>query len=315
MTNNTTITCVEARTREIQRASWISIVGNALLAVSKISIGMIAGSLAVVGDGIDSSTDVVISFVTLFTARIMMQPPDKNHPYGHGRAETIATKVLSFIICFAGLQLIFSAFHRITEGQALEVPTMLALYITGISIIGKSILAYFQFKMGKSCNSAMLIANGKNMRNDILISSSVLFSVYLTRLANNPYIDLTVALLLGGWIIKSGVGIFLETKTELMDGMDDTTVYNEIFKAVEAVPGAANPHRARVRKIANNMIVDIDIEVDGSMTVVEAHEIAKSVEAAIKTRLPNVYDVIIHIEPRGNVEANERYGLTKDDIE
>jgi len=307
-------TPVDTRTHAIITASWVSIVGNAFLACTKIVAGFISGSFAVIGDGIDSTTDVLVSVVTLVAAKIIAQPPDKNHPYGHGRAETIATKVLSFIIFFAGVQLILSAVHKITSKEPLVIPTTLALFVTLASIIGKLLLAWYQFRIGKRHSSSMLNANAKNMRNDILISSSVLVGVVMTRVTGTPYIDLTVAIVLGLWIMKSAVGIFLETKNELMDGLDDTAVYDTIFDAVSDVPGASNPHRARVRKMANSLVVDIDIEVDGMMTVIHAHEIAKSVEHAIKNCLPDVYDVIVHIEPKGNVEPNERYGLSEKNI-
>lgn len=314
MTGMHTITPSDKRTDAIIFASWVSIIGNALLAIAKLTVGVISGSFAVVGDGIDSSTDVLISFVTLAAAKIIAQPPDKNHPYGHGRAEAIATKVLSFIIFFAGVQLILSAIHRVTSNEPLVVPTALALYVTAASILGKMLLSWYQFRIGKRQASSMLIANAKNMRNDILISLSVLLGVIMTRATGTPYIDLTVAIALGLWIIKSAIGIFMETKTELMDGMDDTAVYDSLFAAVGLVPGVINPHRVRVRKIANSLIVDIDIEVDGSMTVFKAHEIAKNVEAAIKDALPDVYDVVVHIEPKGNIEPNERFGLSEKNI-
>lgn len=309
-----TINPADKRIQAIVIASWISIIGNALLATAKLTAGLISGSFAVVGDGIDSATDVLISFVTLAAAKIIAQPPDKNHPYGHGRAEAIATKVLSFIIFFAGVQLILSAVHRVTSNEPLVIPTALALYVTATSIVGKLMLSWYQFRIGKRHASSMLTANAKNMRNDILISISVLLGVIMTRATGTPYIDLTVAIALGLWIMKSAIGIFMETKTELMDGMDDTSVYNAIFEAVSKIPGISNPHRVRVRKIAQSLIVDIDIEVDGAMTVLHAHEIAKKVEMNIKETIPEVYDVIVHIEPKGNVEPNERFGLSEKNI-
>ena len=112
------------RIQQIRLASMIGIIGNLILAILKIAAGLISGSLAVIGDGIDTTTDVVTSFVTLITARIISKPPDAEHPYGHGRAETIATKILSFIIFFAGAQLAWSTALRLISRETVGVPTL-----------------------------------------------------------------------------------------------------------------------------------------------------------------------------------------------
>ena len=105
--------------------------------------------------------------------------------------------------------------------------------------------------------------------------------------------------------------IFLEANTELMDGTSDRGPYQELFAAIEGVPEAGNPHRVRLRKIGSMLVVDLDIEVDPEMSVKKAHDIAVSVEKAIKQSLPDVYDIIVHIEPKGNVE-DEKFGLTSE---
>ena len=103
----------------------------------------------------------------------------------------------------------------------------------------------------------------------------------------------------------------LETNTELMEGYKDRDTYQRIFKAVDSVPGAAHPHRTRVRTIGSMQVVDLDIEVDGKLTVTQAHEIAQQTEKAIKGAVGNVYDVLVHVEPLGNVENRERYGVSR----
>ena len=101
---------------------------------------------------------------------------------------------------------------------------------------------------------------------------------------------------------------------ELMDGMKDTDMYFKVFKEVDKVKGAHNPHRIRIRKLADVHLIAMDIEVDGSYTVSQAHDIAMEVEARLKENLPNVYDVLIHVEPYGNIEKNEVYGISKANI-
>lgn len=282
-----------------------------MLAVAKIVVGFLAGSLAVVGDGIDSSTDVVISIVALAASNIISKPSDKEHPYGHARAETTATTILAFFIFFAGAQLFLSTIHTLREGAAREIPGAFAIWVTLGSIIGKLLLAWSQESAGKKTGSTMLQANAKNMRNDVVISVSVLVGLALAHILRAPIADSIVALFVGAWVMKSAVGIFSEANDEIMDGKADPALYRAIFDAVRTVPGAGNPHRARVRKLASLYDIDLDIEIDGRITVQEAHEIAQAVEGAIKQRIFGVYDIVVHVEPAGGGEHEEQYGLNE----
>ncbi len=300
-----------ARTQQIVRASWIGIFGNGLLAVLKIVIGFAGNSMAVLSDGIDSSTDIVTSAITLFTGKIISKPPDIEHPYGHARAETIATKLLSFVIFFAGAQLALSTIHRLIERQSIEFPSPVTVYVTLFSIAAKAFLALYKFRVGRKIGSAMLIADAKNMRNDIVISSAVLVGLIFTFVFRLPVFDPVTALLVSAWIMRVAFGIFIETNAELMEGHEDHELYRKIFLAVEEVPEAFHPHRTRVRKIGSMYIVDLDIEVDERLTVGDAHIIAQKIEEIIAARIENVYDVLVHVEPIGNIEQRERYGVSR----
>lgn len=302
------------RERQIKKVSWISIAGNALLSVLKIVIGIISGSLAVLADGIDSATDIVASVVTLVAAKIMSKPPDMRFPYGYVKADTIATKVLSFIIFFAGAQLAISTIQDIIDGNIREIPGLVAMYVTLLSIAGKIALAIYQRRMGKLLKSPMLLANGRNMQNDILISVSVFAGLLFTHVFNYPLIDPIIALLVSFWIMYTAFRIFMESNTELMDGVDDPEKYKQIFDAVNEVEGAQNPHRARIRKMGNYYLVAIDIEVDGDTSVNQAHKIAHEVEKNIKHKISDVYDILVHIEPLGVTHETEKFGVSERDI-
>jgi len=303
----------KGRNQSIKKASWIGIIGNSILAVAKIVVGFISGSLAVIGDGIDTATDILTYMITLVAARIMNKPPNYKYPYGYNRAEAVATKALSFVIFFAGAQLFLSTLLRLIKNEPHTIPTLLAIYITIISILSKAGLAFYQFKIGRKIQSNMLIANAKNMRNDILISSSVLVGLIFTQLLNLPILDLITALAVSVWIMKAGFEIFIESSRELMDGTDNPDLYYKIFDAVEEV-GAVNPHRVRIRKHSNLYTVALDIEINGKLSIEEGHRIAKEVEINIKERVENIYDVMVHVEPKGNVEK-EKFGLSRDNID
>ncbi len=299
------------RQKEIQTASIVGIIGNGILSITKIGAGIIGGSYALISDGIDSATDIITSLVTLFASRIIDRPPDEKHPYGHGRAETLATKVLSFIIFFAGAQLAFSAVRNFVSGTKRSIPNPIVIYFVLFSIGGKLFLAFYKYRVGKRVKSSMLIADAKNMVNDVVISVSVLTGLVVTFILKMPILDTVTAFLISFWIMKTALGIFMETNVELMDGLEDKSIYRDVFNAACSVEGVRNPHKTRIRKINTKYVVDMEIEVDGSLTVKEGHEKATEVKKCIQNQIDNVYDVIIHVEPIGNEESSETYGLSK----
>jgi len=306
---------MKTRGSKIKTASWVGIYGNAILSIAKISVGIIAGSLAVVADGIDSASDILTSIITLITAYFITKPPDIKHPYGYQRADTIATKALSFIIFFAGAQLAISTVMNLIEGEIREIPSVIAIYVTLVSIVGKLLLAVYQFKMGKITESQMLIANGKNMQNDVIISISVLLGLTFTFVFKLPVLDTITALVVSIWIMYVAFKIFMQTNIELMDGIEDTSIYKDVFKAVEQVKNVHNPHKVRIRKLSNNYIIELDIEIDGSKNLNEAHKIGHEVEKNIRKNIKNVYEVLIHTEPRGNIDKDEKFGISNKNID
>jgi len=295
----------------IYKASIIAIGGNAALAIVKVVIGFISDSLAVVGDGLDTTGDILSSIITLYAARIILTPPNKKHPFGYHKADAIASKVLSFIVMFAGLQLLITTSKDLLFQTEKLMPSMLAVYVTVASIIGKLALTVLLFRMGKKANSSMIVANAKNMQGDIVISASVLIGLIFSFVLNLPILDTIVAFLVSLWIIWVGIGIFKETTPELMDGVTDTGVYEKVFEAVKLVEGAYRPHRTRIRKLGNMYIIGLDIEVDASLTVLEAHNIAMAVEKNIKNNIENIYDIVVHIEPLGSHHEDESFGVSE----
>lgn len=302
------------RQQRIVRASWIGIGVNTALAIAKIVGGLVFASVAVIGDGIDSANDVGTYFITLIAARIMLRPPDPKFPYGYNRAEAIATKLLSFFIFFVGAQLVLNSTVDLWNGNQNHIPEFGAIVVTVISIFTKLGLAYWQMKEGKAINSKMLIANAHNMRSDIALSVGVLIGVFCSYFLKQDWLDHAVGILVGLWILKVAFDLFKETSLELMDSIDDTEVYSKIIRAVQQVEGAENPHRLRVRRLSNLLMIDLDIEVESQLTMQETHDIGVKVESSIKQTVDNVYDIMIHFEPLGNIEQNEPYGVHHQDI-
>jgi len=299
--------------KTIRLAAIIAIVGNGALASMKIIVGLVSNSGALVGAGIDSSTDVFISIITLAIVRIMSKPADAEHPWGHGRVEAVATVMLAFVIFFAGAQLIFSSAANIF-GETNFAPSALAIVVSIVSIICKLALALSQDFLGKRADSAMIRANAKNMASDVLVSAGVLIGLVISTITGTLITDSIIAILIGLWIIRTAVSIFLEANHELMDGISNMEKYRFVIDAVNAVEGASKPHRLRMRRLSGFWDIDIDIEVDPNLTVAQAHVIASKVEEEIKQRLENVFDIVIHVEPEGDSTPNEAFGLSEDEI-
>lgn len=303
---------MEQREGLIIRASWVSTIGNAVLSASKIFAGLWAGSLAVLGDGIDSATDVVISLVMLLTARIMNRPPSRKYVYGYAKAEGIATKILSLVIFYTGIRMLITSGRGLLSDGVREMPGALTIWVTVFSIVGKLLLALYQYRAGRKAGSSMLTANAANMRNDVLISCGVLLGLVFTFILRMPVLDAVAGLVISLFVLRSAIMIFMDSSVELMDGVTDEQVYNRIFEAVGRVSGAGNPHRVRSRQVGGMYIISLDIEADGSISLDEAHAIANRVEDSIRGTVDNVYDIVVHVEPVGACHSGEKFGIAPD---
>jgi len=305
---------MDDRSKIIIRASWVGVAGNTFLSVLKIVIGLLSGSLAVLADGIDSASDIVTSLITLFTARILSRPPDTKYPYGYLKADTIATKALAFIILFAGAQLAITTINGWISGHEKELPGYMAIYVTVFSIFGKLFLSVHQLRKGKETGSEMLKANAKNMQNDVIISAAVLLGLIFTFVFKMPVLDSMTALLVSIWILRVGFQIFMQTNRDLMDGSSDPALYEKIFSLIEQVEGATNPHRLRVRKIGYEIMIALDVQVEGDLSTRQSHDIACRIEAKLKSEIDHIFDISIHIEPAGIHHLEKKYGVDRSDL-
>ena len=133
--------------------------------------------------------------------------------------------------------------------------------------------------------------------------------------ADLPVIDTIMAVGVGLWILKNGISLFMDSNDELMEGPGDPRLYKRVFEILKDVKGITNPHRVRIRKINNMYVVDLDIEVNGRLSVREGHALAVKAEEALRANIENLYDVLVHVEPGGNYEGDECYGLTEESLD
>jgi len=293
--------------------SWMGIIINTALAFLKLVISFITGSMAILADGIDTTTDIITSILTLIASKISSKPADESHPFGHERAETIVTKVLSLVIIYAGFQVLTGIQSIINHNFLIHRP-YLVLWISLISIVTKYFLYKYKFSVGNKIRNSSLVADALNMKNDILTSLSVFIGIIFYLTLNIMWVDSLVAIIVSVFIFRVGIKMFLETSDEFMGSSKELgEIYYNTLEAVEKIGKAYNPHKIRVRKAGYVYFVELHIEVDEEMTIKEANEIASQVERELKKINPYIKDVIIHVEPLGNIEEEE-FGFDKNSI-
>ncbi|AMW32118.1 cation diffusion facilitator family transporter [Fervidobacterium changbaicum] len=299
--------------KAIKKVALIAVFTNILLAVLKVSIGLIFKSMAVLADGIDTSTDILTSSTMLVATLISRRPPDKGHPYGHHKAENIGAKIISFVIFYAGVSLLIESAKRLITGEYEVLMGILPLLAAILSVGGKTFLFLIEYTTGKKYKSNSMVAEAKNMRNDIIMSSLVFVGVALNKIGL-AWMDPLVGIVMSGIIIKVAWEVFEENAHDLMDGLrkEEMWIYEKVFEACQKC-GAHNPHKVRVRKVGGKFDIDMDIEVDGKMNVKDAHEITKCIKKHL-CETKEIYDVVIHVEPEENDE-HEPFGLTKESFE
>ncbi|SHH33249.1 cation diffusion facilitator family transporter [Thermosipho atlanticus] len=296
--------------KSVKKVTIIAVLTNSTLAFLKVFTGLMFNSMAVLADGIDSSTDIFTSLVVFFATRFSSKPPDKLHPYGHQKVENIAAKIISFVIFYAGISLLTESFKRLITGNYQTILGIIPILVTIISMAGKFILFIMEYKIGKKYQRQSLIAEALNMRNDILLSTLVFFGVFLNKIGLS-WADPVVGMIMSIIILKVSFEIFSENFYSLMDGIHpkEEWLYDMVFENCKKCDGVYNPHKVRIRKIGNKYDIDLDIEVDPNLTVKQAHEITKCLRSKIIDSLGDeLYDVVIHVEPLLNDEI-EPYGL------
>lgn len=279
------------------RVAFASMVVSAGLAVTKIVIGLLAGSTSVVADGVESAGDVGASLVVLFGLLVAAKPPDANHPYGHGRLEILTGLIVGIILAVAGVVIIMRSLDRAQEVH--EPPAAYAVWPLLASILVKSALAGLKFRHGRRLRSSALVADGYNDLVDVVSGSVALAAVALTLydpgrfLAADHYGGAAVGLI----VIFTGLRVVRTTTLQLMDTMPDPHRMEEIRRVALSVPGVLGVEKCFARKTGFQYHVDLHLEVDPQMTVRASHEIATEVRFRIRDRLEWVADVLVHVEP------------------
>jgi cation diffusion facilitator family transporter len=280
-----------------QRVAAGGMLVSATLAVLKISAGIAGHSSAVVADGLESTSDIFASGFVLLGLTLAAKPPDRNHPYGHGRVEILVGLLIGLGLAAGGVGISYGALRRFGR---LWAP--LAAYVVwplAVSAAAKTGLAFTKFRIGRSLGSAALTADAWNDAVDVL-SALVAFVAVALALADparfvntDRYGGFAVGLI----VVFTGVRVSYGAGMQLMDTMPDDRLIREIRLAAEAVPGVRGVEKCYARKTGLHYHVDLHIEVDPEMSVRQSHELAREVRLHVRETLNWVADVLVHVEP------------------
>jgi cation diffusion facilitator family transporter len=282
-----------------QRVALASILISGALAAAKILVGLKGNSTAVVSDGFESASDAVAAGLVLFGLVMAAKPADADHPYGHGRLETLAGLAVGIILALTGVLICFQSVQRVFVAQ--HAPAMYALVPLIASVLVKSALWWTKRRLGRKVRSSSLSADAWNDGVDVLSGCTAMAALGLTLL--NP-VRFAAADHLGGAavgliVIFLGSHVIRETTSELMDTMPGQEMMREVRDIAMQVPGALAIEKCLARKTGLKYHVDLHLEVDPSMTVFSSHEIATEVRIRLKEKLDWVADVLVHVEPHG----------------
>ncbi len=285
----------------VRRILMIIFVLNILTALAKGIYGLYTDTLSMSADGLHSFFDSTANIIGLVGISLAARPPDRDHPYGHAKYESFAAMGIA-ILLFAGcLQLIVSAAGRLQSGGSPNV-TGLSFVVMALTLIINVGVSSYEYVLGRRLKSSILVADSLHTRSDVFASLGVILGLFAVRMGY-PLADPIIALFICALIIHTGLEIIRESSTALLDrAVIDEQVIVNLARSVE---GVCNCHAVRTRGMAEEIYVDLHIEVDASLSMELAHEVGVDVERAIKSRIPEVRDVVVHLEPKDYCDNKE----------
>lgn len=279
----------------IKKVTLIGTAWDFILGVVKIIIGAMFHSHALVVDGIHSFTDVLSDFFVLAIAKVSHEGPDKNHPYGHERFETLGSVALGSLLLATAGALIYDSVIELYRGTADTIPAWPTLVAAALSLVVKEILFQYTYKAGERIKSPLIMANAWHSRTDAFSSLVVLVGLGFT-LLGYPWVDSLAALLVSLIIAKVGWRFVSESLSELADAAVEDELKKKFQQTIEGVEGVKSCHALRTRKMGSNILVDVNIEVDIFLTASEAHEISAWTVKVLKDNFKDVKDVTVHTD-------------------
>jgi cation diffusion facilitator family transporter len=278
-------------------ASYFSIIGNIALAIIKGLAGFFGHSYALIADAIESTTDIFASILVLMGLKYANKPADKNHPYGHGKAEPLITfLVVGFLITSA---IIIMHEGIVNLGKQRKLPKAWTLIVLGIIIIWKEISYRFVVKKSKETGSSSLKADAWHHRSDAITSVTAFIGISMTLLLGEEFVnaDIYAAFFAAIFILYNSYLIFRPALGEIMDENLHEDLIAEIRKVSLTVDGILDTEKCLIRKSGMKYHVDLHAIVEGKQSVKEGHYLAHKLKDKLQSEIESIEEVLIHIEP------------------
>lgn len=284
--------------RIANRVSFITILQNSLLSIFKLLAGIFANSNAMISDAIHSASDVFSTIVVVIGVKLASKDSDKEHPYGHERLECVAAIVLAMVLFFTGLEIGVQAVKDIISGNygGLEVPGVLALVAAVVSIITKELMYWYTRHYAKKIDSSALMADAWHHRSDALSSIGALIGIGGAMLGF-PIMDSVASLVIFIFIAKAAYDIFKDAMDKMVDHSCDEDTEKEIYDSVMSHSEVLGIDLLQTRIFGNKIYVDVEIQVNASYTLQEAHQIAEELHENIEQNFSKVKHVMVHVNP------------------
>lgn len=286
----------EERQSATRRVTLVGAALNTVLSIAQIVGGFLTQSQALIADGFHTLSDLVSDFVVLFASNLAHQEADDNHPYGHGRIETLATVILGLMLAGVAVAIFIQAWGRMFSDIALPIPQPIALAFAATAIIGKEALYHYTMRTAKRIHSPMLKANAWHHRSDAISSVIVLLGIAGAQFGY-PWLDPIAAMVVAAMILYMAGQLIMESTSELVDTGLAPEEVQEIHDFIANIEGVENVHLLRTRRMGGHVLADAHLQVNGRISVSEGHFISDQVMHRLRKRFPDIKDVIIHIDP------------------
>jgi len=279
------------------RLALFGMVVNFIFAAVKIVGGLVGNAYVLIADGIESALDIAGSLVIWGGLTVAARPPDKTHPYGHGKAEPIAAIVVALGVLAAAFGLAIESVREILTPHHGPAPFTLAILV--VVIVVKETLFRYVIRVGQNVESTAVQTDAWHHRSDALTSAAAFIGISVALIGGERWqsADDWAALFACAVIAANGTRLLLPAFQELMDTAPGGKIVRAICAVASSVPGVVEVEKCRARKMGLDFYVDLHAQVDGNISVHEGHEIAHRVKAAIQQSNPRVVDVLVHIEP------------------
>lgn len=292
----------ENRERISTYASMVGVISNIILSVVKIIIGIISGSVSVLADGVNNVFDVMSAVVTIIGVKLSKRPPDKEHPYGHGRIEYLAAMIICIFVFAVGVQFLFASFKRL-KNDTIDSYSNLAFALILISIAVKVYLYNFYRTIGHKINSTPLLATGTDALGDVLVTSVVMVNIISNKFFGF-HVDGIAGIIVSIFIIYSAFSLIKETITDIIGSSPDEDMIKELKKKINSYDHVVDSHDYRIVSFGpEDKFAIVDVELPHHMDIYTAHSIVSEIEREVGDEMN--LRLIIHIEPQGM--TSEKY--------